>query len=61
MNIFEIYLDKIKNLIIKLNKESLIEIPESLNEISICLDESSNNPTMPITGVGYTAPRFDSL
>ena len=35
MNIFEIYLDKIKNLIIKLNKESLIEIPESLNGINV--------------------------
>ena len=35
MNIFEIYLDKVKNLIIKLNKESLIEIPESLNGINV--------------------------
>ena len=35
MNIFEIYLDKIKNLIIKLNKENLIEIPESLNGINV--------------------------
>ena len=29
MNIFDIYLDKIKKLVIKLNKKSLIEIPES--------------------------------
>ena len=35
MNIFDIYLDKIKRLVIKLNKEKLIEIPESLNGINV--------------------------
>ena len=35
MNIFDIYLDKIKKLVIKLNKKSLIEIPESLNGIKV--------------------------
>jgi len=35
MNIFDIYLDKIKKLLIKLNKKNLIEIPESLNEIKV--------------------------
>ena len=35
MNIFDIYLDKIKKLVIKLNKKSLIEIPESLNGINV--------------------------
>ena len=35
MNIFDTYLDKIKNLVIKLNKKSLIEIPESLIGINV--------------------------
>ena len=35
MNIFDIYLDKIKKLAIKLNKENVIEIPESLNGINV--------------------------
>ena len=35
MNIFDIYLNKIKNLIIKLNKDSKIEIPDSLNGINV--------------------------
>ena len=35
MNIFDIYLDKIKKLVIKLNKKNLIKIPESLNEINV--------------------------
>ena len=33
MNIFEIYLEKIKNLIKKLNNEKLIILPESLNVV----------------------------
>jgi len=35
MNIFDIYLDKIKNLIKRVNKEGLIELPESLNGINV--------------------------
>ena len=35
MNIFDIYLDKIKKLAIKLNKKNVIEIPESLNGINV--------------------------
>ena len=35
MNIFEIYLDKIKKLIIKLNNENIIQIPDSLNGINV--------------------------
>ena len=35
MNIFDIYLDKIKKLIIKMNKKNVIEIPESLNGINV--------------------------
>ena len=35
MNIFAIYLDKIKKLIIKLNNENIIQIPDSLNGINV--------------------------
>ena len=35
MNIFDIYLDKIKDLITKLDKEGLIELPDSLNGINV--------------------------
>ena len=35
MNIFDIYLDKIKKLVTKLNKENVIKIPESLNGINV--------------------------
>ena len=35
MNIFGIYLDKIKKLIIKLNNENIIQIPDSLNGINV--------------------------
>ena len=40
MNIFDIYLDKIKQLVTKLNKKSLIEVPESLNGINVDLPPS---------------------
>ena len=40
MNIFEIYLDKIKNLIIKLNKDGLIELPSSMNGINVDIPPS---------------------
>ena len=35
MNIFDIYLNKIKQLIINLNKDGKIEIPDSLNGINV--------------------------
>jgi len=35
MNIFDIYLDKIKNLIIKLNDTGSIELPDSLNGLNV--------------------------
>ena len=35
MNIFDIYLDKIKKLVIKLNEEGSIQIPDSLSEIDV--------------------------
>ena len=41
MNIFDIYLNKIKNLIKKLNKEGLIELPKSLNGINVDIPPSN--------------------
>ena len=35
MNIFDLYLDKIKELLKELNKEGLIELPESLDGINV--------------------------
>jgi arginyl-tRNA synthetase len=35
MNIFDLYLDKIKELIIKLNKEGIINLPENLDGINV--------------------------
>ena len=35
MNIFEIYLNKIKKIIIKLNNENLIKIPNTLDNINV--------------------------
>ena len=35
MNIFDIYLDKIKKLVIKLNEEGSIQIPDSLSGIDV--------------------------
>ena len=35
MNIFEIYLKKIKDLILKLNKDSLISLPDNLDSINV--------------------------
>ena len=40
MNIFDVYLNKIKNLIIKLNKEGKIEIPDLLNGINVDIPPS---------------------
>jgi arginyl-tRNA synthetase len=41
MNIFDLYLDKIIILIKKLNKEGLIELPESLNGINVDIPPSN--------------------
>ena len=40
MNIFDVYLNKIKNLIIKLNKNGILEVPESLNGINVDIPPS---------------------
>ena len=37
MNIFDIYSEKIKTLVKNLNKQNLIEIPDSLNGINVDL------------------------
>ena len=35
MNIYDLYLDKIKDIIIKINKDDLIKLPENLNGINV--------------------------
>ena len=35
MNIFDIYLTKIKELILRLNKNGLIQVPDNLNSINV--------------------------
>jgi arginyl-tRNA synthetase len=43
MNIFDLYLDKIVNLIKKLNEDCLVELPESLSGINVDIPPSSFN------------------
>ena len=43
MNIFDIYLDKIKKLVTTLNKKKEIKIPESLNGINVDLPPAKFN------------------
>ena len=62
MNIFDIYLDKIKKLAIKLNKENVIEIPESLNGINVDVPPSqfdcdiSTNVAMVLSKLNKKSP-----
>ena len=62
MNIFDIYLDKIKNLIIKLNKEDFIELPETLNGINVDIPPSnfdcdiSTNVSMVLSKINKKSP-----
>ena len=62
MNIFDIYLDKIKKLAIKLNKENVIEIPESLNGINVNVPPSqfdcdiSTNVAMVLSKLNKKSP-----
>ena len=62
MNIFNIYLDKIKILIVKLNKEGLIELPESLNGINVDIPPSnldcdiSTNVCMVLSKINKKSP-----
>jgi len=43
MNIFDLYLDKIITLVKKLNKEGILELPESLNGINVDIAPSNFN------------------
>ena len=62
MNIFDIYLEKIKNLIKKLNKENLIELPESLDSINVDIAPSnfncdiSSNVSMVLSKINKRSP-----
>ena len=62
MNIFDIYLDKIKNLIKKLKDEELIELPESLNGINVDIPPSnfdcdiSTNVSMILSKINKKSP-----
>jgi arginyl-tRNA synthetase len=62
MNIFDIYLDKIKNLIKQLNEENLINLPESLNSINVEIPPAnfdcdiSTNVSMVLSKVNNKSP-----
>ena len=62
MNIFEIYLEKIKNLIKKLNNEKLIILPESLNGINVDIPppnfdcDISTNVSMVLSKINKKSP-----
>ena len=62
MNIFDIYLDKIKILVKKLNKQGLIDLPESLNGINVDIPPSnfdfdiSTNASMVLSKINKKSP-----
>ena len=62
MNIFDIYLDKIKKLITKLNKDGLIELPESLVGINVSIPpphfdyDISTNVSMVLSKINKKSP-----
>ena len=62
MNIFEIYLNKIKKLINKLNNENLIVIPDSLNGVNVDIPPAkfncdiSTNVAMVLSKVNQKSP-----
>ena len=62
MNIFHIYLEKIKDLIIKLNKDGLLELPENLNSINVDIPPSnidcdiSSNVSMVLSKANRKSP-----
>ena len=62
MNIFEIYLKKIKDLIIKLSKDKLIQIPKDLNSINVDIppeqfdSDISTNVAMVLSKLNKTNP-----
>jgi arginyl-tRNA synthetase len=62
MNIFDLYLDKIKNLVKKLNKDRLIDLPESLNGINVDIPPAnfecdiSTNVSMVLSKINKKSP-----
>ena len=62
MNIFDLYLEKIRNLVIKLNKDGLIELPETLNGINVDIPPSnfdhdiSTNVSMVLSKINKRPP-----
>jgi len=62
MNIFDLYLVKIKDLLLKLNKENLIELPENLNGINVDIPppnfdcDISTNAAMVLSKVNKKSP-----
>ena len=62
MNIFDLYLDKIKILIKKLNKEGALELPESLNGINVDIPPAnfdfdiSTNVAMVLSKINKKSP-----
>ena len=62
MNIFELYLDKIKSIIVDLNKKNQLEIPESFNGINAEIPppkfdcDISTNVAMVLSKINKTSP-----
>ena len=62
MNIFELYLDKIKSIIVDLNKNNQLEIPESFNGINAEIPppkfdcDISTNVAMVLSKLNKTSP-----
>ena len=62
MNIFDLYLDRIKDLIKELNKDNLIELPQNLNGINVDIPPSnfscdiSTNVSMILSKVNKKSP-----
>ena len=67
MNIFDIYLKKIKKIITDLNKEGSIELPESLNGINVDVPPASfnydisTNIAMVLSKINKRSPSFKSI
>jgi arginyl-tRNA synthetase len=62
MNIFEIYLERVKNLIIQLKEDELIELPEALNGINVDVPppnfdcDISTNVSMVLSKINKKSP-----
>jgi len=62
MNIYDLYLDKIKDIIIKINKDDLIKLPENLNGINVDIPppnfncDISTNVSMVLSKINKKTP-----